>query len=169
MEIGEQIKKFRKQRGLTQKQLGERCNLSEAMVRQYELGIRNPKYETLQKIATALETHPLVLKGLISATHAESLMTVVDWNTALLSLIKHIYEDVDEKSVHLEDSGYAYYFKIGDCHALSELDYDNLSEYIRNEIEKYIDSHVVLEGEEIVNCEKALDYVKNWKSSRIEE
>lgn len=54
MTVGESIKKYRKEQKLTQKELGSICGLSEAMIRQYELGIRNPKIETLEKIADAL-------------------------------------------------------------------------------------------------------------------
>ena len=56
MTLGEKIKLFRKEKGLTQKQLGKACNpsMSAAAVRQYELGKRNPKIETVQKIAQAL-------------------------------------------------------------------------------------------------------------------
>ena len=54
--IGERIKDFRKQRGLTQKKLGELCEpkIAEPTIRKYELGILNPKVETIGKIATAL-------------------------------------------------------------------------------------------------------------------
>lgn len=41
--------------GLTQKELGKRCGINEANIRKYESGRQNPKYETLQKIAIALE------------------------------------------------------------------------------------------------------------------
>ncbi len=53
MTVAENIKLIRKEKGLTQKQLGEKCGLSEAMIRQYELGLRNPKLENLKKIAKA--------------------------------------------------------------------------------------------------------------------
>lgn len=53
--IGKSIKKIRKEKGLTQKELGKLCNMSEAQIGQYENGIRTPKFETLQKIAKALE------------------------------------------------------------------------------------------------------------------
>jgi len=52
--IGEQIKRFRKEKGLTQKQLGELSKTSEGTVRQYELGKRQPRLAQLKKIATAL-------------------------------------------------------------------------------------------------------------------
>ena len=57
MTVGENIKRIRKQKRLTQKQLGELCNpsISAATIRKYELNILNPKLETLQKISTALD------------------------------------------------------------------------------------------------------------------
>lgn len=51
---GDLIRKYRKEKGLTQKQLGERCGINEANIRKYELGTQNPKIETLNKIAIAL-------------------------------------------------------------------------------------------------------------------
>lgn len=59
MSLGEKIRKYRKERGFTQKSLGKLVGISEAMVRQYELGLRNPKIDTLQKIAAVLNV-PLI-------------------------------------------------------------------------------------------------------------
>ena len=47
--IGEQIRELRKERGLTQKELGERSGIAEPTIRRYELGKLNPKFETVQK------------------------------------------------------------------------------------------------------------------------
>lgn len=52
--VGDNIRKFRKAKGLTQKELGEKSGMTEAMIRQYELGLRNPKLETIKKIADGL-------------------------------------------------------------------------------------------------------------------
>ena len=49
------IKKYRQERNLTQKQLGELCGIAEPTIRRYELGKLKPKYETVQKIAAALK------------------------------------------------------------------------------------------------------------------
>lgn len=57
MTVAENIKLIRKEKGITQKQLGEKCGLSEAMIRQYELGLRNPKLENLKKIAKAFDIY----------------------------------------------------------------------------------------------------------------
>lgn len=43
MTIGENIRRIRKERGLTLKQLGEAVGVSEAYIRAYESGRRNPK------------------------------------------------------------------------------------------------------------------------------
>ena len=54
--IGDKIKEYRKQQGLTQKRLGELCEpqIAEPTIRKYELGLLNPKVETIGKIAAAL-------------------------------------------------------------------------------------------------------------------
>lgn len=49
------IRRIRKEKGLTQKQLGERCGIADSNIRKYESGTQNPKLETIQKIANALE------------------------------------------------------------------------------------------------------------------
>ena len=51
----EMLKLLRKQKGLTQKQLGERCNIAESTIRRYENGGLRPKLETIKRIAVALE------------------------------------------------------------------------------------------------------------------
>lgn len=54
MTIGEKIKSLRLEKGLTQKQLGDLCSMADSAIRRYELGSANPKIETLEKIANAL-------------------------------------------------------------------------------------------------------------------
>ena len=54
MTTGERIRAARKNAGLTQKQLGKRLNISYQTVAQWENGLRNPKFETLCKIAQAV-------------------------------------------------------------------------------------------------------------------
>ena len=55
MPTGAKIKEIRKQKGLTQKQLGDLCGMADSAIRRYENGHANPKIETLKKIASALE------------------------------------------------------------------------------------------------------------------
>lgn len=59
MTTGQRIKLARKEAGLTQKALGEKCNMPDSQIRQYELGMVNPKKEQLQRIANALSI-PLI-------------------------------------------------------------------------------------------------------------
>lgn len=54
MAKGQRIKAARKKAGLTQKELGQRLGVSYQTVAQWENDLRNPKYETLKKIADAL-------------------------------------------------------------------------------------------------------------------
>ena len=54
MPIGENIKKYRKRKGLTQKELGAALGLAEITIRQYENNMRKPKYEILFSIADVL-------------------------------------------------------------------------------------------------------------------
>lgn len=58
--IGQNIKKARKEKGITQKKLGEILGVSQAAIGQFENEKSNPKIETLEKIASALEI-PLAL------------------------------------------------------------------------------------------------------------
>ena len=54
MNVGENIKKYRKNKGLTQKELGELIGVKAITIRKYESNEREPNIETLNKIATAL-------------------------------------------------------------------------------------------------------------------
>lgn len=54
MTIGENIRKYRKMQGLTQKQLANLAELNEVTIRSYENGKYKPKLETLRKISKAL-------------------------------------------------------------------------------------------------------------------
>lgn len=63
MTIGDKIRKYRTLKGLTQKQLGEMVGVSEAYIRAYESGRRNPKQQSLEAIATALHVNVEALTG----------------------------------------------------------------------------------------------------------
>ena len=108
MSAGEQIRRIRKARNLTQKQLGELCAIAEPTIRRYELGKLNPKYETLEKIAAALHTSVGVLQGKGSSircktkqwksrkdTHLE-----ITIDSGLLQTIEYL---ASEDSLSLED------------------------------------------------------------------
>lgn len=60
--VGENIKKFRKLKGLTQKELAEKLGITQKSVAQYERTNKLPKLETLLYIADALD---ITLNGLL--------------------------------------------------------------------------------------------------------
>ena len=64
MGVGENIKFFRKQKGLTQKELGEIIHMSPNSIQRYELGHRDPQNKTLEVIAKALGVSMADLLGI---------------------------------------------------------------------------------------------------------
>lgn len=58
MDLAARLKEARKAAGLTQDQLAAECGLATITIRQYELGKRQPRYETLAKIAEILRVNP---------------------------------------------------------------------------------------------------------------
>jgi len=62
--IGPKIKELRKERGMTEEELGVKIGVSKATVNKYETGIVvNLKRPTIEKIATALDVSPGYLMG----------------------------------------------------------------------------------------------------------
>ena len=65
MTLGEQIRQVRRNRGMTQKELGMRLgcpeNSADVRIAQYETGQRRPKKERLEAIAKVLEVNPEIL------------------------------------------------------------------------------------------------------------
>lgn len=55
MTTGQRIKLARKSAGLTQKELGQKLGITYQTVAQWENNLRNPKHETLMRIAEALD------------------------------------------------------------------------------------------------------------------
>lgn len=84
MTTGKMIATLRVEKGITQKELALRSGVSEISIRKYEASERNPKYEQLQKIATALEIPPSILTGVPMETVA--LETVGDFISTLWAL-----------------------------------------------------------------------------------
>lgn len=64
MSVGENIKKIREEKGMTQKELAEKCGIIYQTIGKYERGLLNPKMETLVKIANAMDVYASdLLKG----------------------------------------------------------------------------------------------------------
>lgn len=76
MTTGERIRIAREAVPMTQKELSKALGVSESYISQYERNIRNPKQETLQKIAAALECDYLWL--LTGSGQIDALRKVVE-------------------------------------------------------------------------------------------
>ena len=55
MTFGERIKSIRKKKNITQAELGRRMGISQQTIAQYEKAVEQPKYETVVKLARALD------------------------------------------------------------------------------------------------------------------
>lgn len=55
MNVGDQIKNYRKERGITQQKLSEISCINLSTIKKYESNNRNPKLLSLEKIANALD------------------------------------------------------------------------------------------------------------------
>lgn len=75
MNIGEQIRKYRKEAGLSQKELGQKLGVSQQHIAQYESVKRIPKLETINKIADALD---IPVSELIDPTVLQLSKDVID-------------------------------------------------------------------------------------------
>lgn len=63
MTIGERIRTIRTDKGLTQRDLAARLDVSQQSIMQWENGIRHPKTDTLKRIAEALDVSYWKLAG----------------------------------------------------------------------------------------------------------
>lgn len=61
--LGERIRFYRQQAGLTQKELASLCEVSESAIRNYELGNRVPDFLTLHEIAGKLRVNYAAISG----------------------------------------------------------------------------------------------------------
>lgn len=78
--IGENIKRIRIEKGLTQKQLGQLCvpAVADSTIRRYEAGTLKPKIETQFKIAEALEVPWAEVAGIDTQDLMKSGMRIND-------------------------------------------------------------------------------------------
>lgn len=99
-EIGRRVTKIRKQRGLTQEKLSEKCDLSPQYISNIERSISIPSTETLLRICEVLEVTPdAILLGVIRHEDetwrgvAERLRTMDEKHLALAdSLLRWVAE-----------------------------------------------------------------------------
>lgn len=61
-EFGKRLEYFRTKAGLNKSELARKMGVTPAMVRQYENGPKNPKYETIKRFADGLDVEPECLE-----------------------------------------------------------------------------------------------------------
>ena len=96
MSIVENIKKYRNKIGLSQKMLGERLGVSQAMVAQYENGKRIPKRDTLHKIADALKIPDIAL---LESNKNDFDLSGLDFEDQLSMIMRHIIDHPEAKTI----------------------------------------------------------------------
>lgn len=94
MKTGDKIKNIRKTAGISQADLGRMLGVSQAMISAYEQGARNPKLETLEKIAEAL------------SVSAKELLPDTDYNRILGDKALTAYSAILEQIIGLK--GYTF-------------------------------------------------------------
>ena len=100
--LGRNVRKARRDLGLTQADLAERLDLEEATVRAIEADRRGVSVETLLKLAGELRTRVGVLLGeekeKRSPVHAEAAKLLDDldraWQHSALSILREIHDQV---------------------------------------------------------------------------
>ena len=63
-ELGNRIKRLRKELGISQKELAVRIGVSNSRVSNWEQGINRPDADILSKLCSALQTSPSLLLGM---------------------------------------------------------------------------------------------------------
>jgi len=96
------IKKCRKQAGLTQEKLAELCNTDPCYIRQIESGRRFPSVTYIEKIASALNVMPYILFYEESESEAAKRVFIHDSQkqkikTMLIENVNNICEMIDKQ------------------------------------------------------------------------
>ncbi len=169
MSVGENIRKFRKQKGLTQKKLGELSNINEVQIRQYELGKANPKIETIEKIANALEVNVMALLSGSFTLYKDAYHKTTEYKEierhstgfyATLKLLECIYKQADDVNVEAYQNGIleysSNYISIGsgtEKIAISNSDFDKIIHILKSTLTSLVD--LIGENES--------RFIENWK------
>ena len=119
MTVKENIRRIRKEKGLTQKQLGELCQMNEVQIRQYELGKANPKIETIEKIASALGVNIVdimerfTMEQYKTTSEYQQLEKTVHAQDGIIAILADIYGKVEDKDLEGK-YGSGHYYLVGE-------------------------------------------------------
>lgn len=108
MDIGEKIKFYRTQKGITQRQLAELSGIHPVSIRKYEAGMMQPGVVQIQRIADALEINILMLKEFeplhLRFETEEDILLILKYlsNLGIISIIKSEAGKGDIKDIVLK-------------------------------------------------------------------
>lgn len=144
MGTGDNIRALRKERGLTQKELGELCGMADSAIRYYESNRGNPTQKTIKRIATALGvTVDYLLTGEKTEKHP------LDWTHSLdkkLNLIGCSLESDELILGAFSDEDNKKWIRLPDCllmlsdEELKTLD-DETDSYLRFKLQELKEKH----------------------------
>lgn len=106
MTIGQRIRQTRQDRGMTQKELGQRAGIAEPTIRKYESNRLHPKYETLEKLAAPLQVTAGYLRD-GNKRLGDQLLPPVSGERLVLSLDGQLYRNLsalaEQKNMPVEE------------------------------------------------------------------
>lgn len=155
MTVGERIKKIRQEKGMTQKELGKKCGLADSAVRRYELGGANPKIETIERIANALEVSivdiidNITFKQLQKTEMYKKACVNANAYIGVINILAVIYGRIEKKEVEVkvnenivDEYSVENYYLVGtdeNKFILYMNDIDNLLEYLKKSLPFVVD------------------------------
>ena len=112
MSIGENIRTYRRNKGLSQKELAEKLELSEITIRRYEKDLHIPSIETLNKMADIFNTtvNQILMDETRKKLFEESLNKAVD----------HIVEDIRPLVEYINKTKFAGEYDIKEIFSTSD-------------------------------------------------
>ncbi len=119
MTIGENIRKIRKEKGLTQKELGERLGITQSAIGQFENDKTCPTVITILRIADALNVEFSDITGKYPTTNNKDIndwladSIHIDGKNGIIAILEDIYGKVEENEV-TGLRGCTYYYTVGE-------------------------------------------------------
>lgn len=149
MNTGENIRKIRKEKGLTQRELGELSGISQKQIGLYEQGKRNPKLETLEKIAKGLGVDKYDIIPLSPFSYKETLYSETYKIDTFIEKIQSLGYNIE----HSENENVKYYrIKSKDFKKFISMSEGDIFELLQN-----IDCFLEFSIEKLLKSEKAKD------------
>lgn len=128
MAVGENIKRIRKEHGLTQEELGKKIDVTGVAIMRYEKGQREPKLETIEKIAHVLGISSYELQGITSNDILKSLSDTTSFYNYLHALGYEINENSynNKWEITIKESGQKIYISSAEMNILESTTKENI-------------------------------------------